>query len=196
MAIKGLLIIISGPSGVGKGTVRNKLFQMGDLNLAYSISMTTRDPRVGEVDGKDYFFVSNERFDEAVEKGELLEKAEFVNHRYGTPREYVESLRNIGYNVILEIEVDGAKQVIQKCHDAISIFLVPPSEEELEHRIRGRGTENDETIKQRMSKAHQELQQTSIYSHVVTNDDLDRAANEIHDILIKYIERNKEALHK
>jgi len=196
MAVKGLLIILSGPSGVGKGTVRAKLFEMKELNLAYSISMTTREPRVGEVDGKDYFFVTNERFDEAIAKNELLEKAEFVNHRYGTPKEYVESLRNIGYNVVLEIEVDGAKQVIEKCHDAISIFLVPPSEEELEHRIRGRGTENDEVIKQRMSKAHQELQQTSIYSHVITNDDLERATNEIHDLLMGYIQRNKEALHK
>ena len=123
---KGLLIVLSGPSGVGKGTVRKQVFKNTDLNLAYSISMTTRKPREGEVDGQDYFFVSEERFLEAIENDELLEHARFVGNYYGTPKAYVEKLREEGKNVFLEIEVEGAKKVLEDYKDdkgVLSIFL-------------------------------------------------------------------------
>ncbi len=154
---KGLLIILSGPSGVGKGTIRKYFEKDERLNLAYSTSMTTRKPRDGEVDGKDYFFTSKENFQEAIKKGELLEYAEFVGNFYGTPLSEVERLRNEGKNVLLEIEVQGALQVQEKCPDAISIFIIPPSMEELEKRIRGRKSEPEEIIQQRLSKAANEM---------------------------------------
>ncbi|MGL5540340.1 MAG: guanylate kinase, partial [Erysipelotrichaceae bacterium] len=134
---KGLLIIISGPSGVGKGTVRNYFMHDPALNLAYSISMTTRSARDGEVDGKDYIFTTREHFQSAIQNDELLEWAEFVGNYYGTPLSKVNELREQGKNVVLEIEVQGATQVIQKCPDALTIFIVPPSMDELERRIRG-----------------------------------------------------------
>lgn len=186
---RGLLIILSGPSGVGKGTVRQQLFANPKLNLAYSISMTTRSKRNGEEDGKDYFFVDKDRFIQAIENDELLEHAVFVGNYYGTPRKYVEELRDKGYNVVLEIEVEGAKQVISKCPDAISLFLVPPSLEELESRIRSRKTENDETIQRRLNKAKYEMQLLDIYTHVIINDDVARARDEITDILLRYINK-------
>lgn len=185
---KGLLIIFSGPSGVGKGTVRAELFKEEKLNLAYSISMTTRKPRNGEKDGVDYFFVSKERFLEAIKNDELLEHAQFVDNYYGTPSEYVEQLRNKGLNVVLEIEIEGAKQVMKKCKDAISFFLVPPSLEELERRIRERKTETDEVIKNRLNKAKIELAEKDIYSHVIVNDTIENAKNKVMEILLKYIE--------
>lgn len=188
---KGLLIVFSGPSGVGKGTVRAKLFERPELNLAYSISMTTRKPRPIETDGVDYFFVDREKFDQAVANDELLEHAEFVGNCYGTPRAYVEELREKGFNVMLEIEVDGAKQVLSKCKDAISIFLVPPSEEELENRIRGRKTETEELIRKRMAKAHLELQCTHLFTKVIVNDEVERTAQEAYDFLISEINKNK-----
>ena len=135
---RGLLIILSGPSGVGKGTIRKYFENNRKLNLAYSTSMTTREPRNGEIDGKDYFFTTREKFQEAVRNGELLEYAEFVGNFYGTPLSEVERLRDEGKNVLLEIEVQGAKQVQKKCPEAISIFIIPPSMDELEKRIRGR----------------------------------------------------------
>lgn len=136
--MKGLLIVLSGPSGVGKGTVRKILMEDKSLNLAYSISMTTRKPRVGEVDGEDYFFVNQEEFDKAVENNELLEHATFVNNSYGTPKAYVEKLRNEGKNVLLEIETNGARSVMEQTKNDdlfISIFLLPPSLEELEKEL-------------------------------------------------------------
>jgi len=186
---KGLLIVYSGPSGVGKGTVLNELMPIKELNLAYSVSMTTRKPREGEVDGVNYFFVSKERFLEAIKNNELLEHARFVDHDYGTPKDYVEKMRNEGKNVVLEIEVEGAKQVISKCPDCVSIFIVPPSIEELENRIRGRKSETEETILKRISKARHEITETGIYNYVVCNDEIKRTANEIKDIILK--EMNK-----
>ena len=186
---KGLLIVYSGLSGVGKGTILSQLMPMEDLNLAYSVSMTTRKPREGEVDGVNYFFVSKKRFLEAVRKGELLEHARFVGNDYGTPKDYVEKMREEGKNVILEIEIRGAKQVMEKCPDALSIYIVPPSLEELERRLRERGTEDEETILKRVSKAREELKDIDFYEHIVCNDDLDKAVQEVREIILN--EMNK-----
>lgn len=189
---KGLLIVYSGVSGVGKGTILAQLMPMEDLNLAYSVSMTTRQPREGEKDGVDYFFVSKKRFLEAVKNGELLEHARFVDNDYGTPKEYVEKMREEGKNVILEIEIRGARQVMEKCPDALSIYIVPPSLEELERRLRERSTEDEQTIMKRVSKARQELKDIDFYEHVVCNDDLDKAVEEIRQIILDRIAEEEE----
>ena len=182
---KGLLIILSGPSGVGKGTVRKYILEHFDLSFYYSISMTTRAPRAGEENGKDYFFVTPEEFQRNIDEGNLLEWAEFVNNRYGTPKNIVESYRETGIDVLLEIETNGAKQVMAKCPDALSIFIVPPSLDELEARIRGRNSETEASIQKRMAKAAEEMKLASNYSYVVANDDVARAASEIRDIILR-----------
>ena len=169
---RGLLIILSGPSGVGKGTVREQLFKEESLNLAYSISMTTRYKRPGEREGIDYFFVDVDTFKKKIEQGELLEYAQFVGNYYGTPKAYVDQLLDEGKNVVLEIEVQGALQVMKKVPDALTIFLVPPSMEELEKRIRGRRTEAEDVIKERLDKARREIATKDQYKHVVVNDDV------------------------
>lgn len=181
---KGLLIILSGPSGVGKGTVRQELFKDESLNLAYSISMTTRKPRPTEKEGIDYFFVSEDKFKKEIENGGLLEYAKFVGNYYGTPKEHVEQLLNEGKNVVLEIEVQGALQVMAKVKDALTIFLVPPSIEELEKRIRGRRTESEEIVKERMDKARKEIKTKDEYKYVVVNDDVSKAKEQI-SLIIK-----------
>ena len=180
---KGLLIILSGPSGVGKGTLRTELFKDESLNLCYSISMTTRSPRPLEQDGVDYFFVSKEEFENKIAEGELLEYAQFVGNYYGTPLSYVNRLLDEGKNVVLEIEVQGALQVIKKCPDAISIFILPPSLEELESRIRGRSTETNEVVLKRLNQAKNELMVKDFYKYNVVNDDLLRAKDEIASII-------------
>ena len=180
---KGLLIILSGPSGVGKGTVRQELFKDESLNLSYSISMTTRKPRPTETEGVDYFFVDEKTFVDKVAKGELLEWARFVGNYYGTPKEHVDKLLNEGKNVVLEIEVQGALQVMKKCPDALTIFLVPPSLEELEKRIRGRRTESEDIVKERMDKARKEIKTKDEYKYVVTNDDVNVAKEKIAQII-------------
>lgn len=180
---KGLLIILSGPSGVGKGTVRQELFKDESLNLAYSISMTTRKPRPTEKEGVDYFFVSEEEFVAKIENDELLEYAKFVGNYYGTPKFYVEKLLNEGKNVVLEIEVQGALQVMRKCPQALTIFLVPPSFEELERRIRGRRTEAEEVVKERLDKARKEIATKDEYKYVVENDDVLAAKEKIAEII-------------
>lgn len=185
---KGLLIILSGPSGVGKGTVRQELFEDESLNLAYSISMTTRHPRPNEKEGVDYFFVSEETFKENIEQGELLEYAQFVGNYYGTPKSHVEKLLNEGKNVVLEIEVQGALQVMEKCPHALTIFLVPPSFEELERRIRGRRTEAEEIVKERLDKARKEIETKDEYKYVVENDDVLLAKEKIAKIIKENLE--------
>ena len=189
MSNKGLLIVISGPSGVGKGTVIKQFINDEDLKLAYSVSMTTRSPREGEVDGVNYYFVSKEEFEKTREEGGLLEWTEFVNNFYGTPLEGVEKLRNEGKNVLLEIEVEGCKQVKEKCPDALTIFIVPPSMKELENRIRGRKSEPEEVVQQRLAKAAKELEQTGNYRYVVCNDDIDLAADIIRVIIKHHMEK-------
>ena len=189
---KGLLIIISGPSGVGKGTVRKYFMNDDSLRLAYSISMTTRQPREGERDKVDYIFTTREKFEEALAKGELLEWAEFVGNYYGTPLSQVEKLRNEGKNVLLEIEVQGADQVRAKCPDALSIFIIPPSMEELEKRIRGRRSEPEEIVQQRLAKAENEMKMVCNYKYIVCNEDPQLAAELISSIIKRhmYVEEN------
>ena len=182
---KGLLIILSGPSGVGKGCVRQEIMKNDKLGLVYSISMTTREKREKEVDGRDYYFVSDEEFQKNIDNGNFLEWANFVGHRYGTPKDKVEQLRNQGKNVFLEIEINGANQVMSKVHDdrMISIFLMPPSFQALENRIRKRKTESEEIIQERLQKGLKEMTMTENYDHVVINDRVQRAAQEIIDLI-------------
>ena len=177
---------MSGPSGVGKGTIREKAMEDKSLNLFYSVSMTTRKPRPGEVDGREYYFVSKEEFQRNIDNGNLLEWAEFVGNRYGTPRDKVEKMRDEGKNVLLEIDVNGTSQVLSKLdkNDVISVFIAPPSLEELEARIRGRSTETDEVIKNRLAQASRELAQKDQYRFVVINDDLDTAVEDFKKIIL------------
>lgn len=193
---RGLLIIMSGPSGVGKGTVRRLVMADKSLNLAYSVSMTTRPRREHETPGVDYFYVTKEEFQKTLDEDGFLEHAQFVGNYYGTPKAYVEKLRNEGKNVLLEIEVEGAKQVISKCHgsDVVTIFLIPPSMEDLEQRIRKRGTESEEVIQQRLAKAQRELELKYAYDYPVINDTVKSAADQIRKIIgdkIKYLGLNQ-----
>ena len=185
---KGLLIILSGPSRVGKGTSLKEFVNDPKLNLAYSVSMTTRPMRPGEVEGVNYNFVDHATFEKAIREGELLEYAEFVGNYYGTPVKNVEKLRNQGKNVLLEIEVQGCQQVMEKCPDALTIFIIPPSMEELEKRIRGRGTEPEEIVQQRLSKAAREMEMVSQYKFVVCNEDPGLAASIISLIIRRHMD--------
>lgn len=181
---RGLLIVLSGPSGVGKGTVRKELFSQPDTNYEYSISMTTRSPREGEVDEVDYFFKTRTEFEALIEQGQLLEYAEFVGNYYGTPLEYVNKMRDAGRDVFLEIEVQGAAQVRDKVPDGLFIFLAPPSLTELEERLVGRGTESDDVIASRLGAARQELEMMNLYDYVVENDEVENACDRINAIII------------
>lgn len=180
---KGLLIVISGPSGVGKGTVRKALFEREGQDLVYSISMTTRTPRNGEQDGIDYYFVSHDEFEHQIERGNLLEYAKFVGNYYGTPYDRVEEQLNKGHEVVLEIDVQGAMQVKAKKPEAVFIFIAPPSFKSLEERLRQRGTETEEVIKERLVKAEREINQAAAYDYIVVNDDVDNAADRVMAII-------------
>ena len=180
---RGLLIVLSGPSGVGKGTVRKELFSQPDTNYEYSISMTTRKPREGEVDGVDYFFKSHEEFEGLIGEGRLLEYASYVGNYYGTPLDYVNATLDAGRDVFLEIEVQGASQVRAKVPDGLFIFLAPPSLSELEQRLVGRGTETDDVIASRISAARQELEMMNLYDYVVENDEVQFACDRVNAIV-------------
>ncbi len=184
MKEKGILIVLSGPSGVGKGTVRKEIFSQPNTAFEYSISMTTRKPREGEVDGVDYFFKSREEFEALIEQGKLLEYAEFVGNYYGTPVDYVKETLEKGKDVFLEIEVEGARQVREKFPDGLFIFLVPPSLSELKNRIVTRGTETEDVINNRMSAAREEIEMMHLYDYVVENDEIALACEKINAIVI------------
>ena len=182
---KGLLIILSGPSGVGKGTVRRYIQDNFNVDFAYSISMTTRKPRENEVDGVDYYFVSPEEFQKNIDENNFLEWQEFVGNRYGTPKSKVEELRNQGKNVFLEIEVNGARSVMEQVNDdrVLSIFLMPPNLAALEKRIRRRKTESEEIIQERLQKGAREMNMSKYYDHVVLNDTVENASQKIVDLI-------------
>lgn len=179
---KGKLIVISGPSGAGKSTVVFKAIE-GKDNVCFSTSVTTRKPRPGEVDGKEYFFVDLDRFREMVENDELLEHAEYVANSYGTPRSYVEQKLSDGTDVILDIEVQGARQVNEKMPDAVKVFIIPPSMDELKHRLESRGTDTARAIEARLIRARQEYKEADFYDYIIVNDDADKAAGELSAIM-------------
>ena len=183
MKEKGKLIVISGPSGAGKSTVVFKAIE-GREDFCFSTSVTTRKPRPGEVDGREYFFVDPDRFKEMVANDELLEHAEYVANSYGTPRAYVDEKLNAGLNVLLDIEVQGARQIREKKPDAVMIFIIPPSLEELERRLKGRGTDTDRAIEARLIRARQEYQEADFYDYIIINDDADKAARELSAIIL------------
>ncbi|CAG9607468.1 guanylate kinase [Pseudoneobacillus rhizosphaerae] len=179
MQEKGLLIVLSGPSGVGKGTVRKAIFSQPDTEFEYSISMTTRTPREGEVNGVDYFFKSREEFEGLIEQDRLLEYAEFVGNYYGTPVDYVRETLDSGKDVFLEIEVKGARQVREKFPEGLFIFLMPPSLHELKNRIVTRGTETDDLITNRLLSAREEIEMMDLYDYIVENDQVELASERI-----------------
>lgn len=178
----GLLVVVSGPSGVGKGTVVRELLKRLD-DAVVSTSVTTRAPRPGEVDGVDYHFVTLDRFEELVEAGELLEHATYATNRYGTPRGPVEADIAAGRIVLLEIEVQGAMQVRDADGAALLLFLTAPDDEELERRLRERATEDEATVARRLAAARDELDQRFAFDHVVVNDEIDRCVDEVADLI-------------
>ena len=178
---KGKLLVLSGPSGAGKSTVVARLMTMRD-DVCFSVSATTRAPRPGEVDGVNYFFVTRERFDEMVRENALLEHAEYVGNCYGTPRDYVAQKLESGMNVILDIEVQGARQVMERAPEAIPVFLMPPSLLELERRLRARGTESEDAILGRLKRAREEYH-ADFYRYIVINANVETAARELDAII-------------
>ena len=182
MKNKGLLIVYTGASGVGKGTIMKELLRKNP-NLRLSVSATTRAPREGEVDGREYYFVTHEQFDKMIDEDGFLEHAEYVGNKYGTPKEAVFRMLDDGLDVILEIEVKGFLQIKKACPECVTIFIAPPSFEELQLRLRGRGTEDEEVRAERLKTAEQELQSKELFDYVVINDDVDRAADEVLSII-------------
>lgn len=183
MSERGLLIVFSGPSGVGKGTIRQEIFSTPDHKFEYSVSMTTRAQRPGEVDGKDYFFRSREEFEELIRNGQMLEYAEYVGNYYGTPLTYVNETLDKGIDVFLEIEVQGALQVKKKVPDAVFIFLTPPDLNELQERLVGRGTDSEEVIAQRIERAREEIALMSEYDYAIVNDEVPLAAERVKRVI-------------
>lgn len=182
MAEQGILLVISGFSGAGKGTLVNALLEKYE-NYALSISATTRSPRAGEIDGREYFFKTKEEFDAMIQADELIEYACYVGNYYGTPREYVEAQLALGKDVILEIEIQGALKIKERYPDAVLVFLSPPNARELYRRLAGRGTESLEVIESRLSRASQEAAGIEAYEYFIVNDVLDDCAAQIHEIM-------------
>ena len=180
---RGILLVLSGCSGVGKGTVVSSLRRQRE-HLHYSVSVTTRAPRPGERDGVNYYYRTQEEFDRLVGEDAFLEYARYVNHSYGTPAAPVDEHLEAGDDVLVEIEVQGAMQIKEKRPDAVLVFLVPPSVEELEHRLRGRGTENEEVIRGRLEAAREELRHAGEYRYRVVNDRVDLAVERLSAILL------------
>ena len=183
MSERGLLIVLSGPSGVGKGTVRKAIFESEGNEFEYSISMTTRKMREGEVEGLDYFFRSREEFEALIQAGKMLEYAEYVGNYYGTPLDYVNQTLDEGKDVFLEIEVQGAMKVKEKVPDGVFIFLTPPDFDELKSRIVNRGTDDMSVIDERMKVAREEVEMMRHYDYAVVNDKVELAVDRIKKII-------------
>lgn len=181
MTNKGLLLVVSAPSGCGKGTILAEILQ--EPGFYFSVSATTRAPREGEVDGMNYHFLSKERFEARIAEGGMLEYASYCGNYYGTPRKEVEDMRNAGKDVVLEIEVQGAMQIKKLCPDAVFLFIAPPSIGELERRLHKRGTETQEVIAKRVAEAAGELQYMEQYDYVVVNGDLAKAVSDFKAIV-------------
>lgn len=185
---KGLLIVYTGPSGVGKGTIMSNLLK-SNSNLRLSVSATTREPREGETNGVQYYFISDSEFDEMIRNDEFLEHAEYVGHKYGTPKKPVFDMLDQGIDVLLEIEVNGFKQVKEKYPECISIFILPPSKDELIQRLKNRGTESKEDMEGRIKQAEYELTQAKKFDYSIVNDDIKKATFEILTIINDYKEK-------
>lgn len=183
MKKKGILIVVSGFSGAGKGTIMKELLKRFEEQYALSISATTRNPRAGEEDGREYFFKTKEQFEEMIKEKELIEYAQYVGNYYGTPKAYVEQMLDAGKDVILEIEIQGALKVKEKFPDTLLLFVSPPSAEVLKERLIGRGTEDIETINKRLLRASEESLGIENYDYFVVNDDLDTCVCEVHSII-------------
>lgn len=181
--IKGSLIVLSGPSGAGKGTIHNELLK-NNKNLKYSISMTTREKRESEKDGVDYFFVDVDKFKEEIEKDSFLEYAEVHGNFYGTPKDYVEKCLSDGYDVILEIDIQGALNIKEKYKDGIFVFIMPPSMKELKNRLIKRGTETKDKLIERFKNAYKEINEFSKYNYVVINDEVENAVKKVEAIIL------------
>lgn len=185
---KGILVVISGFSGAGKGTLMKQLMATYGEEYGLSISATTRAPRVGETDGKEYFFISRDAFEKMIENGELIEYAQYVGNYYGTPKKYVFDQLEAGKNVILEIEIQGALKVKKQFPDTRLLFVTAPSAKELRDRLVGRGTESPEVIAQRLCRAIEESEGIEFYDYLVVNDDITECTNRLHTIITN--ERN------
>ena len=192
MKQQGILVVVSGFSGAGKGTLMKELLKRYD-NYALSVSATTRQPREGEKDGEDYFFVSREYFQQMIEEGRLVEYAQYVNHYYGTPRDYVEKKMAEGKDVILEIEIQGALKVKKRFPDALLIFVTPPSAQELRRRLVGRGTETIEVIGARLRRAAEEASGMEAYDYLLINDEIDACVEQMHQLIT--LQHSKTCYH-
>lgn len=183
MENKGILIVVSGFSGAGKGTIMRALLDKYEETYALSVSATTRDPRPGEVEGREYFFRTVEEFEKMIAKEDLIEYAKYVDNYYGTPRTYVEEQLERGRDVILEIEIQGALKVKEKFPETLLLFVTPPSAVELKRRLEGRGTETPEVIASRMKRAREEAEYMDRYDYLIINDDLNECVEEMHQII-------------
>ena len=180
---KGILIVVSGFSGAGKGTLMKRMLEEFSDIYALSISATTRSPRQGEVDGREYFFRTKEEFEKMIAKEELIEYAKYVDNYYGTPRDYVEKMLEEGKDVILEIEIQGALKVKEKFPDTLLLFITPPSAEELKNRLVGRGTETMDVINSRMKRAAEEAEYMHLYDYLIVNKEVEQCVQEMHSII-------------
>ena len=183
MKHRGILIVVSGFSGSGKGTLMKELLSRYPDTYALSISATTRKPREGEVDGREYFFISKDEFEKMIAKGDLIEYAKYVENYYGTPRKYVEQKLEEGKDVILEIEIQGALKVKKAFPDTLLLFVTPPTARELQSRLVGRGTETMDVIRSRMNRACEEAEGMDSYDYLIVNDNLDSCVEEMHEII-------------